>query len=73
MDASLEGLKVISCWENGRGREFQSLDVIGIKELATTFYLFLGVRSKVKRDPICVHKLSICQSILVRKLNKIQT
>ena len=31
MDACFGGLKVISCWEEGRRkREFQSLDAIGI-------------------------------------------
>ena len=35
MDDGLEGLNAISSWEDGRkGREFQSLDVIGINELA---------------------------------------
>ena len=37
MDAGLEGLKVISCWEDVGGREFQSLDVIRINELSNAF------------------------------------
>ena len=38
MDAGLEGLKVISCWEEGRMKRVTvSLDVIGINELANAF------------------------------------
>ena len=37
MDADLEGLKVTVVGKTVRGREFQSLDVIGINELANAF------------------------------------
>ena len=38
VDACLERLKVIRCWEDGRRkREFSSLDAIGINELLNVF------------------------------------
>ena len=34
VDASLERLKFIYCWEDGQGREFLSLEVMGTNERA---------------------------------------
>ena len=37
MDAGLEILKVMSCWENGRTKRVPVSDVIGTNELANAF------------------------------------